>query len=114
MIEFLFPLVFLVFIGVFLFTFIKGIGQWHKNNNSPRLNVQATVVAKRTNVSRGSSGGARHVHTSSSTTYYATFQVPSGDRMELQLDGYDYGMLVEGDTGELYFQGTRFLGFTRQ
>ena len=114
MIEFIFPLFFLVFLGVFVYTFVTGIGQWHKNNQSPRPHVQATVVAKRTNVSRGRSAGSDHMHIRGTTTYYATFQVASGDRMELQLDGYDYGMLVEGDKGELYFQGTRFLGFTRQ
>ena len=48
------------------------------------------------------------------TTYYATFQVESGDRMELEVDGSDYGMLVEGDIGKLMFQGTRYLGFERR
>ena len=47
------------------------------------------------------------------TTYYVTFQVESGDRMELAVDGEDYGMLVEGDRGRLSFQGTRYLGFER-
>lgn len=44
---------------------------------------------------------------------YATFQVESGDRMELRLAGNEYGLLVEGDKGKLSFQGTRFLGFER-
>ena len=47
------------------------------------------------------------------TTYYVTFQVESGDRMELTVSGSDYGMLVEGDIGKLNFQGTRYLGFQR-
>lgn len=42
-----------------------------------------------------------------------TFQVESGDRMELQVKGTDYGMLAEGDRGKLHFQGTRYLGFER-
>ena len=46
-------------------------------------------------------------------TYYVTFQVESGDRMELTVSGSDYGMLVEGDIGKLSFQGTRYLGFQR-
>ena len=53
-------------------------------------------------------------HTSTSTTYYVTFEVCSGDRMELRLQGHEYGLIVEGDRGELTFQGTRFLGFTRK
>jgi hypothetical protein len=34
--------------------------------------------------------------------------------MELQVDGSEYGMLVEGDQGRLTFQGTRYLGFERR
>ena len=33
--------------------------------------------------------------------------------MELQVDDAEYGMLAEGDTGRLSFQGTRYLGFER-
>jgi len=39
--------------------------------------------------------------------------VESGDRFELQLQGQEYGLLVEGDRGKLTFQGTRFLEFQR-
>ena len=53
-------------------------------------------------------------HTSTSTHYYVTFQVESGDRFELGVNGSDYGMLVEGDEGMLTFQGTRFLSFERK
>ena len=42
-----------------------------------------------------------------------TFQVESGDRMEFEVDGSDYGLLVQGDIGKLSFQGTRYLGFER-
>lgn len=58
-------------------------------------------------------GGEVH-HSSSSTSYYVTFQVESGDRMELHVSGSDYGMLIEGDSGRLSFQGTRYLGFERE
>ena len=37
----------------------------------------------------------------------------SGDRMELEMAGSEYGLLVEGDNGKLTFQGTRYLGFER-
>lgn len=113
--EVMFMLVFVLVIGTFVVTAVRGISQWNKNNNSPRLTVMATVVAKRTQVSHHHhAGGADHVgHTTSSTRYYATFQVESGDRMELCVSGYEYGMLVEGDQGKLSFQGTRYLGFER-
>mgnify|MGYP000951229907 FL=1 len=53
-------------------------------------------------------------HTTSSTTYYVTFQVESGDRIELIVPDDEFGMLVEGDTGRLTFQGTRYKGFERE
>ena len=52
--------------------------------------------------------------TRSSTVYYATFQVESGDRMELRMSGREYGLLAEGDRGKLTFQGTRYRGFERR
>ena len=108
--EILFFLMFFTIFGVFLVTVIRGIGQWNKNNHSPRLTVEATVVTKRTNVSRHHhTNGAGHT----STSYYVTFEVESGDRMELRVNGYEYGMLAEGDHGQLSFQGTRYLGFER-
>ena len=110
-------IIFTVVIGMFLFTIIKGISRWNKNNHSPRLTVPATIVAKRTNVSRhhhhNHAGTGMH-HTTFSTTYYVTFQVESGDRLELQVEGDEFGMLVEGDQGRLTFQGTRYLGFERK
>ena len=54
------------------------------------------------------------IHTSTSTSYYATFQFDSGDRLELPVSGPEYGLLAEGDTGDLTFQGTRYLGFDRR
>ena len=112
--QLMFIAIFLVVLSTFVFNGICGYKQWRKNNNSPRLTVPATVVTKRTDVThrrRGGTKGHHHYHTS--TTYYVTFEVESGDRMELQLEGFEYGLLVEGDKGNLSFQGTRFLGFER-
>lgn len=110
----LFTVVFVLVIGVFIATAVKGIGQWNKNNHSPRLTVPATVVSKRIDVSHHRRKGANdHVHHHSSTWYYVTFQVESGDRMELHVAGTEYGLLIEGDSGKLTFQGTRYLGFER-
>ena len=108
----MFTIVFVLVLGIFIFAIVKGISQWNKNNHSPRLTVPATVVAKRTNVSHHHHHNNMH-HTTHSTTYYVTFQVQSGDRMELHVTGQEYGLLVEGDQGSLSFQGTRYLGFER-
>ena len=114
MFTIMFTIVFVIVIGMFIVTAIRGVGEWNKNNHSPRLTVIATVVAKRTNVSHHHHGGVNeHHHHHTSTTYYVTFQVESGDRMELQMSGQEYGMVIEGDAGNLTFQGTRYLGFER-
>ena len=81
-----------------------------------RLTVEATVSSKRQNVDvhHHNTGDNNAMHTTTSTTYYVTFQVASGDRMELRVGGREYGQLAEGDFGELTFQGTRYLGFERR
>ncbi|SEN22354.1 Protein of unknown function [Mesobacillus persicus] len=103
-------IVFIIVIGGIIFSIVKGVGQWQKNNNSPRLTVYAVVTSKRTHVSRRASNEHHHTHTS----YYVTFEFESGDRLELKLSGTDYGQLSEGDKGFLAFQGTRYLGFERE
>ena len=114
MFNIIFTIVFILVIGTFVVILVKGISEWNKNNHSPRLTVPATIIAKRTNVSRHRHGGANsHHHHHTSTTYYVTFQVESGDRMEFHISGQEYGLLIEGDHGNLSFQGTRYLGFER-
>ena len=113
MFEAMFGIMFVLVIGVFVVTFVRGIGEWNKNNNSPRLTVPATVVSKRADVSHHHHAGEHH-HSHTSTSYYVTFEVESGDRMELHVSGTEYGLLVEGDKGSLSFQGTRYLGFERE
>ena len=111
----MFILAFVLVIGMFLVFAVKGIAQWNQNNHSPRLTVPAVIVAKRTNVTRhhhSGAGGHHHHHTS--TSYYVTCQFGGGDRMELLVSGSEYGMLVEGDQGDLSFQGTRYLSFVRK
>ena len=108
---------FILVFGFIIFAIIRGAGQWSRNNNSPVLTVWARVVGKRMAVSNHmhhtGDNMAMH-HTSTSTTYYATFQVESGDRMEFAVPAREYGMLAEGDMGGLTFQGTRYKGFERK
>ena len=103
----MFLLLFILFIAFFVWMIVSGVHQWSKINASPRLTVEAEVVTKRSSFH----GGGEHSH--ASTSHYVTFQVDSGDRMELPVTGPEYGMLVEGDRGRLTFQGTRYLGFQR-
>ncbi|MFS0783652.1 DUF2500 domain-containing protein [Bacillus sp. 1P06AnD] len=105
-----FPIVFVTVFGLIVCVFIAGlvggIATWRKNNRLPVLDVSARVVAKR---HKAGGGGETSVHQS----YFVTFEVASGDRMELQVRGDDFGQLCEGDEGALRFQGTRFVDFQR-
>ena len=105
-------LIFGLVFGLIIASVVRSGKQWHTNNHSPRLTVDARVLAKRHDVSRRRSAGEHH-HYRTVNTYYVTFEVESGDRMELQLPSHEYGLLIEGDTGKLTFQGTRYLGFER-
>lgn len=117
--DFIFTCIFLFIIGMFIVTAIKGIETWNRNNNSPRLSVIATVTGKRIDVSQnqqpnaGDVTGAHGYMVTTDTTYFLTFQVESGDRMEFRVSGTEYGMVAEGDVGKLTFQGTRYLSFER-
>ena len=102
--------------GMIIVQAMQGIGQWRRNNASPILTVDAKVSSKRTDVSyhHHHDAAINHVHHTSHTTYYATFEVPSGDRMEFVVSGPEYGILSEQDVGKLTFQGTRYLKFERR
>lgn len=115
----LFPLMFLV---VFIFiistivgSLVSGAKRKHKNDQSPRVTADAKVVSKRMQVgqNRQSSGDNDMMRSYTYSKYFVTFEFENGDRLELLVDGSDYGLLVEGDTGKLSFQGTRYLGFQR-
>ena len=79
------------------------------------MTADAKVVSKRMQVgqNRQSSGDNDMMRSYTYSKYFVTFEFESGDRLELPVDGSDYGLLVEGDTGKLSFQGTRYLGFQR-
>ena len=109
--EIFFSITFLIIMGMIVFGLISSVRQWSKNNSSPRLTVEAQAVAKRLSVSHHA--GTDHTAGHSSTSYYVSFQVESGDRMELRVSGREYGLLAEGDRGRLTFQGTRYLSFVR-
>lgn len=117
--DIMFTIMPVVILAMFAFIIIRGIAQWGENNAAPRLTVEATVVGRRTDVTHhqhanaGDQTGAHGYHTTTSTSYYVTFQVESGDRMEFSVGGREYGMLIEGDHGKLHFQGTRYQGFER-
>lgn len=107
-------LISLLAVAIIVVAVVRGVAEWSRNNDSPRLSVPAAVVSRRTSVTHHhhhNANGTHHVHPV--THYHVTFEVESGDRMEFSVSGREYGMLAEGDYGQLSFQGTRYLGFER-
>lgn len=108
----------IVFAVIFINVIVSSIKNYKKNNKSPRLTVTAKVISKRADIT---SYGHMHTadndslgyHSDITTWYYVAFQVDSGDRMEFCIPENEYGLLIEGDTGKLTFQGTRYISFDR-
>ena len=109
-IDLLFPIMFIVIfaivIGTFIVTAVKGAGTWMRNNAQPVIDADATVVSRREDICHGTN---HHRY----TTYYVTFEMEDRTRQEFTVSGREYGQILEGDYGQLTFQGTRFLGFRR-
>ena len=101
--ESVFLLVFLIMIGIFVFNLFRSISEYADNNQLPVLSVEATVTGKRISINRRNN--------TTSTSYYATFEVESGDRIEFRVNGKEYGMLRENDYGRVTFQGTHYIDF---
>jgi hypothetical protein len=93
------------FVLVFLHL-TRNLWPWADDNRQPVETTLARVVAKRTHVSGTSSG-------STWTSYYCTFELSDGSREEFKVSGEQYGVLAEGDEGQLIHQGTRYQGFRR-
>ena len=109
-------LVFLMF-GItlcgFLLALIRWLVQWGKNQRAPRLTVEARITAKRMHVTHAHhAGGINGMQTMSSsmTSYYVTFEVESGDRMELRVNGAEYGQLAEGGSRKAALSGNALSG----
>ncbi|WP_339224622.1 DUF2500 domain-containing protein [Paenibacillus sp. FSL H8-0332] len=100
-------LILLLIAGFVAYTIWRGLKTWMTNQTSPLQSRVVTAVAKRSEVW----GGRGHMGTH--TSYYVTFEFHNGSRRELEVKPRAYAMIVEGDRGELSYQGSRFKGFVR-
>lgn len=94
----IFGLIFFLIIGTVIYSIVDRA----KDRRKPVIPVQATVVGKRTDV-------WGHEHTN--TTYYVTFLLINGERIELMVPDRKAGLILEGDEGVLLFQGKLFVDF---
>ena len=73
------------------------------DQNAPQQTVAARCVTKRTQVF------GRH----SFTHYYIGFELDNGDRIELSAEGKQFGLIAEGDRGDLTYRGSTLISFNR-
>ncbi|WP_410515179.1 DUF2500 family protein [Paenibacillus sp. BR2-3] len=104
------PIFLVVMVGIIAVSAGRGLLQWSRNNSSPMLTVPARIVSKRSEIRQQQDEG---ISSRTTMTYYLTFEVPDGVRMEFKVDGQEYGMSAESDRGSLTYQGTRYHGFQR-
>jgi len=110
----IFGALFGLFIFAILFAIINGIKTWLWDNKQPVQTLPAKVVSKRLDDSnQDTTLDDDGVRGNVGPTYYATFELNSGERHRFFVAGSEYDMLAEGDAGTLTFQGTRYKGFVR-
>jgi hypothetical protein len=74
---------------------------------APKLEAEARIIEKRASTVGGGSAGAGE-------TFFVTFQLFDGSRIELPMPASEAALLVIGDEGNLGWQASRYLGFTRE
>ena len=77
------------------------------DRSSPPRQAEATVLDKRSQVTGGGSNPIEQ-------DYYVTFQLATGERVELRVPDAVSGVLMPGDEGALEWKGSRYLGFARE
>lgn len=102
-----FVTIFVTISGAILFAIVRGLMQWSRNNQLPLTTVPASVISRRNHRSSATE------NSSASTSYYVTFEIRGGERLEFAMLGNQFGLLAEGDRGQLTHQGTRYKGFER-
>ncbi len=92
-------------LGVVAFAAVRLLSRGGK----PVKTAPATCIALR----QDSEVRAGPTRAGSSTSYYATFELATGERMELAVGESDFEQLVEGDRGTLQWQGWFLRRFER-
>ena len=74
------------------------------NNSQPIITVPGFVLTKRSLVK------GRHTE----TFYYITFESNDKERFEVRVKGEVWGSMVEGEHGQITYQGKRLIEFKRE
>ena len=104
-------IIFLLFAAWPLYLTIKAEYRRYKNNHAPEIKIRATVVKK--SVTADNIQYANWAMRDGGTVFYGTFRTEDFQTVELYMSGQKFVTFEEGDTGELWYQGTKMLGFKK-
>ena len=95
-----------MFLFLFLFIFVIGsfVGEIHREKlqrTLPVITDNAKVISKHTKIT------GRHAH----TCFYVAFQLESGERKLFEVTNEQYSILVEEESGELYYKEGKGFAF---
>ena len=92
---------------VILLAAVGTAGRRARGGSGPQREAEARVVDKRSQITGGGESRADQL-------YFATFQFPDGNRIELRVPVSEAGLLVVGDEGRLSWRGSDYVGFARE
>lgn len=101
----------LAFSAGFVFIIIYAVKQKSKDDDAPRLTVEAKVVDKRTVSHRHHNHNNHFSHRH--YYHYVNFELQDGQRTELRVSRIEFDALAVADEGMLTIQGTRFISFVK-
>ena len=105
----------LSFGAIFVFIIVYAVKQKEKNDNAPRVTLEARVVDKRTVSHHHHNHHHNHHHMSHRHYYhYVAFELTDGQRTEFSVNQSEFVSLAVADEGRLTMQGTRFISFEKK
>lgn len=107
-VPFIGMIIFIIVICGFIFAIGSSVKRYASNKAKPIETVPARIITKRPHTWGGSGDSAAH------TSYYVTFELENGERIEMPVSAEFYGMHVDGDAGMLTHQGTHMISFERE
>lgn len=108
------PVFLVLLIGVIIFLNIKEIYDYHHSNKKPVLTVPAKVINKRAQVIHHLHQIEIHLYYPTSTYYFVTFELETGENIEFEISGIEYSSIFEEDYGNLTYQGIDLLHFAKK
>jgi len=103
----LFNAVFALVIGLIVIFAVGTAAYYLYNLAQETVTRKVKVVAKRTSFTQATGQNPAQ------TTYYCTFEFEDGQRAEYHVGVRQYGLIAEGDRGELDTKGALFWDFRR-